>query len=280
MKRFLPLVILLALPVSGCGVFGGGPSPEAALAFRVPTPTALTYAWSDSADIKIETGMMGTLEMTTSSSATMSMDFAQAASGVQVTALFEEFSARQTNPMSGATTADQDDISGPLVFTLGRLGDVEVVQTPEVSGSAEQFYPQQVVYELFPGLPGGAMNPGDSWVDTVTYEFEFPGGTVAPVYVYTYTLQGDTVVAGRSLLKIDAVATMTVEMTMSMEGMDIGQAFAGDMTGTVLWDQVGGMLYSTELTRSGSGTVDVPASGMPPMPLTISGTFKVTLQGQ
>ena len=128
MKRFLPLVILIALPVAGCGVFGGGPSPEAALAFRVPTPSTLTYTVADIADITIETGMMGTLEMTTSSEATMSMDFAQAASGVQVTALYEEYSARQTNPMSGATTADKDDISGPLVFTLDRLGQVGELQ--------------------------------------------------------------------------------------------------------------------------------------------------------
>jgi len=280
MKRFLSLVILTALPVAGCGPFGGGPSPDAALAFGVPTPSSLTYLVGDTADIVIETGMMGTLEMTTSSSATLSLDFAPAAGGIQVTALYQEYSARRTNPMSGATTADQDDISGPLVFTLDRRGHAEIVQVPEVSGSALQFYPQEVAYQLFPGLPGGAMDPGESWVDTMTYVVEGPDGGIATTHVNTYTLQGDTTVAGRSLMKIGAVGALTVEMMMSTEGMEVWQAFAGEISGSILWDPAVGMLYSSEMTRTASGTVDVPAAGVPPMPLTVTGTIKVLLQGQ
>ncbi|MCK5651987.1 MAG: hypothetical protein KAJ42_11445 [Gemmatimonadetes bacterium] len=280
MKRFLSLVILITLPVAGCGPFGGGPSPDAALAFGVPTPSSLAYLVGDTAVITIETGMMGTLEITSSNSATLGVDFAPAAGGVQVTALFREYSATQTNPMAGATTADQDDISGPLVFTLDRRGHGEIVQAPEVTGNAVQFFPSEYAYLLFPQLPGGALDPGDSWVDTVAYQMEHEGTSIAPIYAYTYTLQGDTTVAGRRLLKINAVAVMTVEMMGSTEGMELAQAFAGDMSGTVLWDPVGGMLYSSEMTRSATGILEIPAAGMPPMPLTVTGTLKVTLQGQ
>ena len=279
MKRFLPLVILIALPVAGCGVFGGGPSPEAALAFRVPNPSSLTYVVGDTADIKIETGMMGTLEITTSSSATLGMDFASAAGGVQVTAEYQEYSARQTNPMAGTTTSDQDDLTGLLVFNLSRGGDVEITQAPQVAASGGQFYPEQYAYLLFPGLPGRAVDPGESWVDTVTYVVEGRGGSITTTTASTYTFQGDTTVAGRNLMNIGAVGALTVEMTMTMEGMDIGQAFAGEIAGTILWDPAVGLLYFSEMTRTASGTVDVPAAGMPPMPLTVSGTFKATLQG-
>ena len=279
MKRYLSLVILIALPVAGCGPFGGGPSPDAALAFGVPTPSSLTYLVGDTAEISVETGMMGTLAITSSTSATLALDFAQVAGGVQVTALFRQYSAIQTNPMAGATTADQDDIDGPLVLNFDRRGRVEIVQAPEVSGNAVQFFPSEYAYSLFPQLPGGALDPGDIWVDTVAYEMEHEGTSVAPIYAYTYTLQGDTTVAGRRLMKIDVVGQMSVDMLSNMEGMDLAQAFAGDVSGTVLWDPVGGMLHSSETTYGATGSLDMPAAGVPPMPLTVTGIRRVTLQG-
>ena len=279
MKRYLSLVILIALPVAGCGPFGGGPSPDAALAFGVPTPSSLTYLVGDTTEVSVETGMMGTLAITSSTSATLALDFAQVAGGVQVTALFRQYSAIQTNPMAGATTADQDDIDGPLVLNFDRRGRVEIVQAPEVSGNAVQFFPSEYAYSLFPQLPGGPLDPGDSWVDTVAYEMEHEGTSVAPIYAYTYTLQGDTTVAGRRLMKIDVVGQMSVDMLSNMEGMDLAQAFAGDLSGTVLWDPVGGMLHSSETTYGATGSLDMPAAGVPPMPLTVTGIRRVTLQG-
>ncbi len=279
MKRYLSLVILIALPVAGCGPFGGGPSPDAALAFGVPTPSSLTYLVGDTAEVSVETGMMGTLAITSSSSATLALDFAEVAGGVQVTALFRQYSAIQTNPMAGATTADQDDIDGPLVLNFDRRGHVEIVQSPELSGNAVQFFPSEYAYQLFPCLPGGAMDPGDSWVDTVAYEFEHEGTAAAPIYAYTYTLQGDTTIAGHRLMKIDVVGQMSVETAGSVEGMDMTQSFAGDLSGTVLWDPVGGMLHSSEITYDATGVVEIPAAGIPPMPLSVTGIRRVTLQG-
>jgi hypothetical protein len=97
--------------------------------------------------------------------------------------------------------------------------------------------------------------------------------------IITYTLQGDTVVDGVNLLKITAMGTGEVVANAVTEGMDVTQVFAGDVEGTVLWDPARSLYVSGYFEREMDGTVEVPAAGMPPMPLTLSGKAHVKLQG-
>jgi hypothetical protein len=63
------------------------------------------------------------------------------------------------------------------------------------------------------------------------------------------------------------------------EGMDIIQTFSGALTGSFFWDLARGVMVSQETTTDMSGTVEVPAAGMPPMPMRAAGTSRAKLQG-
>ena len=52
---------------------------------------------------------------------------------------------------------------------------------------------------MFPRLPGGDVEPGDSWADTVT---TWVAGEGERVVAYTYTLDSETTVDGRRQLRV------------------------------------------------------------------------------
>ena len=47
----------------------------------------------------------------------------------------------------------------------------------------------------------------------------------------------------------------------------------------VLWDPARGLMVASESSADMDGTVEVPAAGMPPMPMAVSGSGTVRLQG-
>ena len=63
------------------------------------------------------------------------------------------------------------------------------------------------------------------------------------------------------------------------EGMEVTQIFSGDISGSILWDPARAVFVAGSFDQDMSGTVEVPAAGMPPMPLTVRGTSHVKLQG-
>ena len=258
----------------------GGMSPDSGLRYQVPESPSVVYVTGDTSNIDIDAGPMGSLRMRGTGTSTMAMTFARGEGGVQVTATIQELNARLTQPMGGAQSATESDIEGDIVFTLDPKGHTTVVSLPETKGAAGQLAnPQGIIYEFFPLLPGGAVNPGDSWTDTLSYQIETDDGDSETTTIMTYTLQGDTVVDGKTLLKIAAVGSGEVVAMGVSEGMEVTQTFSGDVVGTILWDPARSLYVSGYFERDMDGTVEVPAAGMPPMPLTVSGKSHVKLQG-
>jgi hypothetical protein len=248
--------------------------------YSVPETPSVVYIAESSQDIAIDAGAMGSMNMTANSEAELAMAFATGVDGVQVTTTFQKVSASMTQPMGGAQTASESDIDGPLVFTMDKTGKGTLVSAPEVKGAAEQLIsPASFVYEFFPRLPGGAARPGDMWTDTIQYEISMSQGDVSSKSVLTYTLVGDTVVDGMTLLHVTYEGDAEAVGTGQTEGMEIIQAFSGDVVGMFLWDPARSLMVSGESSQDLDGTVEVPAAGMPPMPMTISGSGTVHLQG-
>jgi hypothetical protein len=182
--------------------------------------------------------------------------------------------------MGGAISASESDIVGDLVFTMDKKGKSTIVQLPEVKGSAEQLVsPASFVYEFFPRLPGGAVDPGASWTDTIQYDISTGQGDVSSKSVLTYTLQGDTIVDGATLLHITYTGKAEVVGSAMTEGMEVIQSASGDVTGMFLWDTARGLMVAGESSQDMDGTVEVPAAGMPPFPMTVSGSGTVRMQG-
>jgi hypothetical protein len=258
----------------------GGVSPSGGLMYRVPDSPSVVYVAESSQDINIDAGAMGNMTMTASSTATLAMSFAPGADGIQVTATFEELSASMTQPMGGSLSASESDIEGDLVFTLDEMGRGTLVTLPTTKGSADQLVsPASFVHEFFPRLPGGAVNPGDTWTDTIQYEVQTADADISSNSVLTYTLVGDTVVDGTTLLHVTYSGKADVVGAGVTEGMEAIQAFSGDVTGMFLWDPARGLMVAGESSQDMDGSVEVPASGMPPFPMTVSGSGTVRLQG-
>jgi hypothetical protein len=248
--------------------------------YQVPETPSVVYVSESTQDISIDAGAMGSMSMRATSESTLGISFAQSPNGVQVTTTFQEVDASMSQPMGGNLSASESDIEGDLVFTIDKTGKGTVVTLPEVKGSAEQLVsPASFVHEFFPGLPGRAVNPGEMWTDTVSFEVSTSQGDVASTSVTTYTLVGDTVVDGASLLYITYESDTDVAGNAMTEGVEVVQNFSGDVTGMFLWDPARGLMVANESTADMDGTVEVPAAGMPPMPMTVSGTGSVRLQG-
>lgn len=258
----------------------GGVTPSGGLMYTVPATSSVVYVAESTQNISIDAGPMGSMAMTANSEAELAMAFASGPDGIQVTTTFQKVSASMDNPMGGAETASESDIDGQLVFTIDKTGKGTLVSAPEVKGTAEQLIsPTTFVYEFFPRLPGGAADPGDMWTDTIQYEINMEQGDVSSKSVVTYTLVGDTVVDGLTLLHVTYEGDAEAVGTGLSGGTEVIQTFAGDLTGMFLWDPARSLMVWSESSQDLDGTVEVPAAGMPPMPMAISGTGTAYLQG-
>lgn len=255
-------------------------APSPSLMYRVPETPSVTYLTEGSQDISIDAGAMGSMTMTANSEAALAMSFAAGAGGIEVTTRFEKVSASMTQPMGGSLTASESDIEGDLVFTLDEKGVGTVVSLPGVKGSAEELVtPESIVHQFFPRLPGRAVNPGDTWTDTIQSETQTGQGNQTSKSVITYTLVGDTVVDGATLLHVSYEGTSDVVGTGTTGGAEVIQTASGDVEGMFLWDLARGLMVVDESNVDLDGTVEVPAAGMPPMPMTVSGSSTTRLQG-
>ena len=274
MDRKTWLAIIATVALAAC-VGSGGPSPAGPLAYSVPTPPTAVYQITDTMAITMDTPA-GSMEITTGSSVTLAMTFERATDGVRVTGSVESFDASATNPMSGTESVDDGDVSGTLEFVLDRRGDVEVASLPELSGAAAQMSPfASIAHELFPRLPDDVVEPGDTWVDTVTWTTEMESMETTSSAVLTFTLVGDTLVDGRTLLNFAVASEVEGGATVEQGGMAITQSMAGSSTGFVLWDTERGLPAYEQAERNLEGTTTV--AGMPPFPMRATGTTRVRL---
>ena len=149
-----------------------------------------------------------------------------------------------------------------------------------MKGAAEQLVsPASFVHEFFPRLPGSAVESGATWTDTIQYEVSTGQGDVSSHSVLTYTVVGDTVVDGTSLLKVSYEGEADVVGAGVTEGMEVIQTFGGEVSGMFLWDLDRGIMIAGESSQDMDGTVEVPAAGMPPMPMSLTGSGTVRLRG-
>ncbi len=255
-------VAALTLALTACG--GGGP---AGMGYAVPSSGSVTYMTADTTVIDID-AMGQMMQMSQTADGQMTAAFASAGDGVEVTMTVDDYSGRMNQPMGAPVTANESGIDGPMVFTMDRMGNVTVGSKPNVSGNAELlFTPLSTMYTFFPGLPGGAVAAGDMWTDTVSYSGVEGPGEVDVLMIMSYSAVGDTMVDGRTLMKINVTGGSESEASTNMQGMDVFQSIQGEVDGFVLWDSQAGVMYERRYNLSGQGTIDV---SMAPQPLSIS----------
>jgi len=269
LARLTPLVAL-----AGCGGAAGagaGPSPDASLMVRVPTAASVQVMRYDTSLVSVEAGMMGTIEMNVEHAGTVAVEFSETPAGLEVTARYTEFEGKMANPMAGTLTADETDIGGELMFTLDSRGRAEVAQGFEVQAEVAQMVGSKALaYDLFPRFPDRSVGPGESWVDTTVVE---EGGdfTSTQRNIVTYTVVGDTVVEGRTLLRLDRSSEVELSTVGEQQGMSMSQNMSGTGTGWMLWDRQASLTHSAYSEVNMGGTVTVDMAGAGDMALQVSG---------
>lgn len=272
--RVLP-TLLVGVTVAASGCSAGPPSPSGALGFRLPDPAAATYLSGDSLEVAVDSPV-GALTLSMRSEMTLALAFAEAPGGVEVTGTVEDFSASLENPMTGTTAVDESAVSGPLVFRIDPRGKATVSAVPVVDGGVEQLRPfLSLPHEIFPRLPGRPVETGASWVDTVAWSGTAATGDFESSTVFTYTLAGDTLVAGATLLRIAVHGDVTLEGSTGTQGASLEQHLTGSTTGTYLWNPVVGLVHEVRLERELEGTVRVSSMNLPEMPVRASGSLRM-----
>jgi hypothetical protein len=224
-------------------------------------PAVTSYEVLDTATISMQ-ALGQSLDLQVESSAVYDLAFARADEGVTVTLTVADLEATVAVPMAGPITVDETSVRGDLVFTLDRRGDATLVSAPAVDDAAGQLVPPlQIAHSFFPALPGRAVRPGDTWTDTISYEDAGDAASAGAVgtqrSVLEYAAVGDTVIAGRPLLRIAFDGTAEIRQTLSMQGMEIEQATDLQLTGHVLWDLQAGLMFERVTTSTGTGNVRV-----------------------
>jgi hypothetical protein len=251
-RPFLSPASICVLALGAC--VGGSVSPPA-LAYRLPNPTDITYDVLDTATVGIE-ALGQAIEFDVGSAAVYGLTFAQAGDGVRVTLSVEDLQATLVVPLTGPIEVDESSVAGDLVFTLDRRGEATVESVPRVDGTAGQLVPAlQIANSFFPALPGGPVRPGDTWLDTISYGNDGDTGGATQRAVLEYTAVGDTVIDGTSLLHITFDGTADVGQALSMQGAEIQQSTNLALSGHVLWDLQGGMMFERRTVSIGTGRV-------------------------
>jgi hypothetical protein len=173
---------------------------------------------------------------------------------------------------------DEEIVQGDLVFALDPRGEVTIIESPDVEGAASAFFAgPMIAHSFFPGLPGTAVQPGDSWVDTVAFSEDAVTGESSQRSITTYTVLGDTEVEGRSLLEIGFEGTSELRQTMALQGAEVEQETHLDVTGRVLWDMQRGLMFERETISTGTGTVRI-ALAPTPLPTRVESRSRVRLE--
>lgn len=255
------VLVVAPLVLGACA--GSGPASPPALAYGLPQPATVRYQTGDTALMDIDAGGQN-MQATVSSGATFGTTFARAPEGVRVTLTVEDLDARVSSP-AGSASADESGIGGPVVFDLDRRGGATVVSQPTVTGPTGEFFqPLSLAHGFFPRLPGRAAALGESWTDTIRVEGEQGEGSLDQTTVATYTVAGDTLVRGRSMVRIDVTGTVRTSSRGVTMGMDFTQNLNGTVRGWVLWDQGRGLLVESYTETDGRGSMEV---AMAPFPL-------------
>lgn len=273
-RRFSILASSLVLAACSSGL----PSPPA-LAYALPTPSEARYRLADTSAVSIS--MMGqSLELAQDGVADYVVTFESARDGIVVRLTVAELAATIKVPMGAPVRLDRTDVSGELVFTLDRRGNSTISEHLVVSDVATQMISNlALAHTFFPGLPGRAVAVEDSWVDTLSYEGSEGAGTRSERRVIRYTVVGDTIVAGRSLLVISLQGTAESTADMEFGGMAVKISSNVDVTGHVLWDVQGGLMFESVNIAIGSGNVSVPVAPVP-LPIEVRSTRRIRLQGR
>lgn len=279
------VTIVLVWMAAGCAGTGV-PLATGYLAYGVPPMSRAVYEVSDTIVTEGTTPDGEASVVTSASSATLLLNFRSStsvsggvASGLgqgaplsvssgrmRVRGDVRSFESTLSSPAAGSVFAGLDDVSGTLDLLVRRRGLDEQVSAPSVPGApASDYLFPTLGHALFPRMPDVWVEPGESWVDTVTVADSGEGASPAFTMIRTHTLVGDTLVRGLMLVHIAVESEVAVNGAMDEAGMSAAANVTGTLNGSLLWDPGRRLVAYAEYhrdwraTATGRGGTSVPA---------------------
>ena len=202
--------------------------------YGVPSPAQATYEVVDTLigslrflgqDVDVAAGLQSTLNLA----------FEPHPDGTLVTGTVQDFEFSMMSPENQPGLATEEELEGSLSFVVGPLGHVELLSYPEIAETSVSIgsdsplslnlgEEQESPFEFFardfvPRFPDRVVEAGEMWTDTVSMSPEESGPLGTDTTIYAYTLLGDTVVDGRSLLHIAVSAEGEEDTSEEMLGV-------------------------------------------------------------
>lgn len=270
------LAIIAAGGATGCAGTGGS-SPFESLGYVVPRPASALYEIGDTMSIDMETPAGG-MAITGGTSVRLGLNFHRRGGGnMLVETGVEAFEGTMRHPVMGTQRAGMENLSEYLQVEMNHRGVEEVVSFPQLAGPVAQISPFSAIpYLLFPHMPDGEVAPGATWADTVNVTTETDEASTTINSVSTYTLVGDTVVDGRTLVHVAVATEITSDTEAEQGGMTITQSVAGSSDGFFLWDPERRLVAHAEYERDLEGTVSMANMGT--MDMAITGPTRIRLE--
>jgi hypothetical protein len=268
------LAALLALGLAG-GLGGcappAPPSPFAAapddLGYGLPVPS-LCYAVADTARFTVDSGAMGRMSVSAAYAAVVELELGAGEDAMEARARVHWLRGGFEPQSQPAQAVDASDLEGEFRLTLDARGRTEVLESPVLTPRLlDVTSAEAMVRPLFVQLPGRPAGVGDAWTDTIVSVEHGPDARSTVRTVITTTILGDTVVDGRTLLRLRTRAENRMEMEGRSGGVLVRQLLAGTTEGTVLWDPHFRMLLERGETGGLAGTLAMPAAGVADVPL-------------
>ena len=286
MNRKTLLTIAAVGIAAGCAGIGV-PLATGYLAYGIPSPTRAIYAVADTIVSERTTLEGEALPVTSASSMTLLLNFRRSisvrgrvtpdlqsenaplrlsSSRMRVSGEVRKFEATLSSTAIGGMSGTLDDVYGNLEVMVSRHGVDEQTSFPAVSGvAAKDYLFPTLAYALFPRLPDVWVEPGGTWVDTVTVSDDGEGASPTTTLISTHTLVGDTLVGGRMLVHMAVATEVTVEGVTEEAGMPGTGIVTGTVNGSVFWDPERRLVAYAEYQRDfrgttiGSGDASLPA---------------------
>jgi hypothetical protein len=264
-------VVITGIMVTGLAACAGMPTASpGALAYEEPDPNPVTYSFADTTTFEIQAQGYGVLEVETGRQGSAELHFHGDGGGenLRVRVRFQRLDATFRDATRQTDAVTEADLDGPVDVGLSPTGRLVVVDTPAVTAAfLEVAGVEALVRPFFITLPGRPVEAGARWTDTVVTEELGPETTTRATSVIVATLVGDTVVAGRRLLRIETRTETAVEVTGESGGVAIEQQLAGTMAGIVLWDPHDRLLVSRAESGTLSGYLLMPGASPASLPV-------------
>lgn len=262
--------LLGAMALAPLAVPGNGMAQVGPITYGIPTPPAISYAVSDTMLITLEGGPLGNMTMTMHLQMRLDLEFAADPDGLRVTGIVAIEDGGMSSDLMGDMPFPGEALGEQTIeFVMNERGEVQALSFPELAAlTGLDFGPtNDLTSNLFPRWPEHAIQPGDTWVDTVEVspemDFGEPGAAMqaTTITISSYTFVGETNVDAGDVLHFAVEGETVADMAMELEGDEMNTMMTASVSGYHLWDADRGVVVQTMTTTNLDGTMEMPGLG-------------------